>query len=98
MENSKKATNDSTILSIVKGYSIDFVATLHQPRTPIRAKLNQVQEEIVSQEAKELMKKGTIRESIHYKDQFVRHLFVVSKNNRRQRPVINLKELNTLIP
>ena len=38
--NWEKVTNDSTILSIVKGYSIDFVETPYQPGTLIRAKLN----------------------------------------------------------
>ena len=42
LKNRKKVTNDSAILSIVKGYSIDIVGTAYQPRTPIRTKLNQV--------------------------------------------------------
>ena len=60
------------------------------------AKLNQVQEKLVSQE-KEMLEKGAIREAIHCKDQFVSHLLLVLKDGG-QRPVINLKELNTLIP
>ena len=42
LKNWEKVTNDSAILSIVKSYSIDFVKTPYQPRTPIRAKLSQV--------------------------------------------------------
>ena len=81
LKNWEKVTNDSTILSIVKGYSIDFVEIPYQPRTSIRAKLNQVQEELVSQKTKEILEKGTIRETIHYKEQFVSHLFLVSKKD-----------------
>ena len=77
LKNWGKVTNDSTILSIVKGYSIDFVQTPYQPKAPIRAKLNQVQEELVSQEEKEMLEKGTIREATHCKDQFVSRLFLV---------------------
>ena len=62
----------------------DFVETSYQPRTPIWAKLNQVQEEIVSQEVKEMLEKGVIRGAIHCKDQFVGHLFLVSKKNGGQ--------------
>ena len=93
-----KVTNDSTILSIVKGYSMDFVETPYQPKTPRRAKLNQVQEQIVSQEVKEMLERGAIREAIHCKDQFVSHLLLVSKKDEGKRPVINLKDLNTFIP
>ena len=46
-----------TILSIVKGYFIDFVETPYKTRTPIRAKLNQVQEELVSKEVKEIWRR-----------------------------------------
>ena len=37
----------------------------YQPKTPIRGKLNQVQEESVPQEVKEMLKKGAVREAIH---------------------------------
>ena len=70
--------------------------TPYQPRTPVKAKLNQVQEELISQEVKEMQEKGAIREAIHCKDQFVSHLFLISKKDGGQRPVINLKELNTI--
>ena len=45
-----------------------------------------------------MLEKGAIREAIHCKDQFVSHLFLVSKKDGGQRPVINLKELNTFLP
>ena len=77
LKNWEKVTNDSTILSIVKGYSIDFVVTPYQSRISIRAKLNQVQEELVSQEMKEMLEKGAIRKTIHCKDQFDSHLFLL---------------------
>ena len=91
LKNWEKVTNDSTI----QGYSIDFVEIPYQPRTQIRSKLNQVQEELVSQVV------GDIRETIPCKDQFLSHLFsaiLVSKKEGGQRPVISLKDLNILIP
>ena len=72
--------------------------TPDQPRTPIRPKSNQVQEELVSQEVKEMLKKGPVREVIHSKNQPVSHLFLVSKKDEGQRPVMNLKYFNTFIP
>ena len=68
LKNWEKVAIDSAILSLVKGYSMDTVETPYQPKTPIRAKLNQVQEKLVSQEVKEVLEKGTIREASHCKD------------------------------
>ena len=45
-----------------------------------------------------MLEKGPIREAIHCKDQFVSHLFLVSKKDGGQRPVINLKNLKIFIP
>ena len=72
--------------------------TPYQPRTPIRAKLNKVTEKLVLQEVNEMLEKGAIRETIHCKAQFVSHLFLVSKKDGGEQPVINLKDLNTFIP
>ena len=45
-----------------------------------------------------MLDKDAIREAIHCKDQSVSHLFLASKKDVGQRSVINLEELNTLIP
>ena len=79
MKNWENVTSDSTNLSIVKVYSLDFVQTTYQSKAPIRAKSNQVQEELVPPEIKDMLDKGTIREAIHCKNNFVSHLFLVSK-------------------
>ena len=79
------------------GYFIDFVETPYQPKTPVKAKLNEVQELLVSQEVKKMLEKGALRETICCKEQFVSHLFLVSKKDGRQRPVINLKDFSTFI-
>ena len=96
MKNWKKVTNDWTILSIVKGYSIDFMEGPYLPKAPIRATL--IQEELLSQEMKEILEKDAIKKSIHCKDQFVSYPFLVSKKDGGKQPVIILKELNTFIP
>ena len=98
MKNWEKVTSNSTILSIVKGYSIDFVETRYQPKTPTRAKLKQIQEELVLEEVKEMLENGARREANHCKDQFVSHLFLVSKKDGGQRSAINMTYFNRLIP
>ena len=42
------------------GYSIGFVETPCQPKTQIRVILNQVEEELVSQEVKEMLEMDSI--------------------------------------
>ena len=79
MKNWENVTSDSTNLSIVKVYSLDFVQTTYQSKAPIRTKSNQVQEELVPPEIKDMLDKGTIREAIHCKNNFVSHLFLVSQ-------------------
>ena len=98
LKNWEKVTDVSTNLSIVKDYPIDIVETPYQSRTPIRAKLNQVQEELVSLEVKEMLEKVAIRETIHCKDQFASQQSLLLKKDGGQRPAINQKDLNTFIP
>ena len=45
-----------------------------------------------------MLEMGSIQETIHFKEQLVSHLFLVSKKDGGKRPVINLKELSTFIP
>ena len=68
------------------------------PKAQIRATLKKVQEELLSQEVKEILEKDAIKKSIHCKDQFVSYPFLVSKKDGGKQPVIILKELNTFIP
>ena len=55
------------------------------------------QEILVNQEISGMMKKGEIRESQPHPNQFVSTLFSVGKDGNN-RPVINFKKLNKLIP
>ena len=84
MKNWGKVKSNSTILRIFKGYSIDIVETPYQPKITIRAKLNEGQEQLVSQEMKKRLEKGVVGEAVHCKDQFVNHLFLVSKKDGGQ--------------
>ena len=45
-----------------------------------------------------MLEKVAIREAVQCKDQFVSHLFIVSKKDGGKWPVINLKDFNTFIP
>ena len=84
MKNWRKVKSNSAILRIFKGYSVDFAETPYQPKITIRAKLNEGQEQLVSQEMKKMLEMGVIGEATLSKGQFVNHLFLVSKKGGGQ--------------
>ena len=53
--------------------------------------------EKISQEVKELLAKGAVVETTVSKESFVSQIFLVEKKEGGQRPVINLKSLNTFV-
>jgi len=97
-QNWEKVTSDQHILSIIEGYEIPFTKTPYQGKLPFPKKLNQEEEALVEEELTSMLQKGAIRETQHVKSQFLSNLFLVKKKGGGNRPVINLKSLNTFIP
>ena len=52
---------------------------------------------MISQEIKDLLVKDAIAETTLSKEGFVSQIFLVEKKEGGQRPVINLKTLNTFV-
>ena len=57
-----KVTKDRWVLNSVKGYKIEFSLKPHQTHKPYPAQLNQTQQELVSQEIKDMISKGAVTE------------------------------------
>ena len=55
------------------------------------------EQEKISQEVQELVTKGEVVETTLSKKSFVSQIFLVEKKEGGQRPVINLKSLNTFV-
>ena len=53
---------------------------------------------MIDVEVTELLSKGAIVPVTNEKNQFLSNLFLVPKKDGKQRPVINLKQLNQFIP
>ena len=91
-------TGDRWVLNTVRGYRIAFTSQPHQARRPHPAQLNQSQKQLVLQEISKLISKGAIQELTNMPEGgFVSTLFLVPKKGGGQRPVINLKNLNSFV-
>ena len=83
---------------ILKGYKIPFHSKPFQFKTPFQTIVNRQEKELVKLKVKEMLRKGLIRKVQPSKGVFLINLFLVKKKDGTQRPMINLKQLNTYIP
>ena len=96
--NWRLVTKDRWVQNTVMGYEIEFVSQPHQSKEPHPACLNQTQQQLVRQEITELCQKGAVTElKTPPVGGFVSTLFLVPKKDGGQRPVINLKNLNSFV-
>ena len=82
----------------MKGYQIPFTGFPFQEKSPSAIKISEQQSLLVDQEISELLEKGDIQKAETAQDKFLSNLFLVGKKGRRNRPVINLKKLDSFIP
>ena len=94
----KLLTKDQELLALVEGYQIPLLMEPVQEKAPKVLKLNQEQQKQVDLEVKAMVEKGSISNVCHSKGEFLSSLFLISKKGGRNRPVINLKDLNRFIP
>ena len=87
VKNWQLLTQDQSVLSIVRGYKLQFVAKMSVP-----------QAQLVQQEIIDMLKKGAIHKVSHVQGEYLSNLFLVDKKGGAHRPVIHLKHLNAFIP
>uniref|UniRef100_A0A1X7TRB5 Reverse transcriptase domain-containing protein n=1 Tax=Amphimedon queenslandica TaxID=400682 RepID=A0A1X7TRB5_AMPQE len=96
--NWQKLTKDRWVLNTVLGYKIEFISEPCQYQRPFPTQLNQDQQKLVSQEITEMISKGAVLEiQAPQEGSFFSTLFLVPNKDDGQRPVINLKNLNSFI-
>ena len=93
----KVITRDPWVLATVQGYQIDFLSKPQQTVVPHTPKYSAEQNQLIVEEVKELLGKGAIVEVHNPRGGFYSNLFLVPKKDGGQRPVINLKALNSFV-
>ena len=91
----KVLTHDPNIIRMVKGYKIPFSSVPFQKSLPHQKSLQKEELSLVREEIEPMLRKKAIKPQ---KDQFLSNLFLIPKKDGEQRPVINLKQLNSHIP
>ena len=79
---------DLKILNIVHGFEILFLENSVQGKPPNPPLLNQKQSKLVKEERKEMLLKGEIQPVSPFKNQYLSNLFLVSKRDGGNRPII----------
>ena len=93
-----KITNDSEILTYVRGCPIDFDSEHLSYQEPTSHMAFSSQEcEIIDNEIEELLAKGAIQVSEHEDGEIISPIFLRYKKDGSPRPIINLKNLNSHI-
>ena len=88
---------DEWVLSTVEGYKIDSCLTPVQLRTLAPPIFNQEQFSLVRNKVQKLLVKQAISYVMDSRRGFYSSLFLMSKKDGGQRPVINLKALNIFV-
>ena len=93
----KVITSDPWVVTTIKGYRIDFLSEPHQRVRPHTPQYSVEQSQLIVEEIKEFLGKGAIAEVHNPRGGFYSNLFLVPKKDGGQRPVINLKALNSFV-
>lgn len=96
--NWQKVSKDRWILDTVRRYRIGFMSYPCQKRKSHPSHFNMDQQRLVALEIAELCQKGAVTEVRSTPTNcFLSTLFLVPKKDGGQRPVINLKSLNSFV-
>ena len=97
LKNWEILTQDPWVLETVSGYKLEFVQLPFQEKIPNAIKFSKEETVLVRQEIDQLLQKCAIRQVPSYQCHFQSNLFLVPKKGGGQRPVVNLRQLNTFL-
>ena len=95
----EKLTRDQEVLQIVTVYTITMLSRGLLRFVPITKGISQIESVTIEKEVEDLLSNGVITSVLNQVGyRLLSILFLVTKMNRSQRPVIYLKHLNQFIP
>jgi len=97
ISNWQRITQDHWVLQAISGYHLELTQMPWQSKPMPEIKCSLEEQGKISEEIKGLLAKGAIVETTISKESFVSQIFLVEKKEGGQRPVINLKSLNTFV-
>ena len=97
VKNWEVITQDRWVLQAITGYSLDLLQTPHQAKSPAVLRHCKTDHALITQEVQELLAKQAIKEAQISPNSFIPQLFLVEKKGGGQRPVVNLKALNSFV-
>ena len=87
-------TSDSNILTLVRGFRLDFLSLPNQPQWPKQLLTKPTDIAIANALLQELLLKNVIEKTSFHPRGFVSHIFLRDKKNGKHRLILNLKPLN----
>ena len=97
LSNWQLLNRDQYISEMVVGIQIPFTIFPHQSRVPPPTFHNQSEKVAIDQEISDMLQKGAIQVVSPMNGEFLSPVFLVKKKDGGNRPVINLKELNSYV-
>ena len=98
-KNTGKIDKGSRSFTIVTGYTITMLSRGLLRFVPIRKGISQIESVTIEKEVEDLLSNGVITSVLNQEGyRLLSILFLFTKMNRSQRPVIYLKHLNQFIP
>jgi len=90
----QKLTSDAKLLSIIKGYRLEFDRKPKQEQPPIPYPLSLEEKQFMQREISTLLQKKVISECSHEEGEFISNVFLTPKKDGSFRMILNLKDLN----
>ena len=85
------------MLNTVQGYEVDLIAQPYQCLPPKELSFNKEEAKALSTEVEKMLSKNAISLVQGQSPGFYSQLFIVPKKDGGQRPIINLKKLNSFV-
>ena len=95
--NWKQITSDNWVLQSVQGYHLELVRQPIQKVPPPELHLSEIAQQHIEAEVEKLIQKEAVLAVSAMPNQFISSIFAVPKKDGSQRPVVNLKPLNTFV-